>query len=878
MKYVGIILALSVTAAQADGFLLLGASGSDVELRASAATFQPVRIGAGGQITNINIVSDGTKVARTDTYGAWGCYRCTGSSGTWNQLVSYASLPNADTTIGQQSNAAGCCGVYEIVVAPSNTSIAYMYFNSHLYKTTDLNACAITNCPGLKWTRLSAFTSVNANPGLYTKFLGPYIAVDPVNANIVFVGTPARGLWKTTNGGASWVQVTAVGVGNTAGAGIIGKLSQGGGNIVCFDPTSAVSGGATQGIYVSTNGAGVYASTDGGATWILTTSPPTTHIHIVCDQNGTVWLTDNSANSGDNLYKFSCVSPPCGSGGTWTNIATNSGGNGYRNIAVAVDPSTSGASTRVVLGGDGGQLNISVNNGSTWTGQNFLNSRTAADIPYLAATTEGYLTDGNMAFDPSQCVTTSDCVLYFAEGIGVWWVRPNNVNASAINWTSQSAYIEQLVTGAIANPWGAHSHPIFVAQDRAFFQVTNPTAYPASMGAAPGCTSGGYTNAGWSVDWVANSDVGAGSTVVGIENQNCQLSGISIVNGLTAQIAISIASPAVITWPGSNFSAGQKVVFYNSRNVAVGSMLPTGITAGKVYYVLASGLTANSFEISATNGGSAVNTVGSQQGVQSGSTWIPFESTPVSDVGGCIAASTATNLLWVDTAGHGGPWYTVDGGATWTSLANHFNANFGIPAIGDAGWGDSGNGFEYARPCAADRVFTGNFLIYNSAPRAYEGFYLSTDGGASWSLVCHACVGGGAIGKGQLKAVPGQAGNYLWSSGFLYNVHHPTSNRFYKTANSGSSWTVCTGVTDVWTFGFGKAKTGDGSSIFIYGAVGGKMGVWESDDDCGTWTQLSNAWPNDSMDQVVDMEGDANTYGRVHIGFGGSGWVYGTRN
>jgi len=42
--------------------------------------------------------------------------------------------------------------------------------------------------------------------------------------------------------------------------------------------------------------------------------------------------------------------------------------------------------------------------------------------------------------------------------------------------------------------------------------------------------------------------------------------------------------------------------------------LPTGITAGTTYYVIAAGLTANAFEVSATRGGSAVNTSGSQSG------------------------------------------------------------------------------------------------------------------------------------------------------------------------------------------------------------------------------------------------------------------------
>jgi hypothetical protein len=74
-------------------------------------------------------------------------------------------------------------------------------------------------------------------------------------------------------------------------------------------------------------------------------------------------------------------------------------------------------------------------------------------------------------------------------------------------------------------------------------------------------------------------------------------------------VTISIATPAVIT-VGNSCAAGQPVVF------ATTSALPTGLTAGTIYYVISTGLTATSFEVSTTVGGSAVNTSGSQSGVQ----------------------------------------------------------------------------------------------------------------------------------------------------------------------------------------------------------------------------------------------------------------------
>lgn len=79
-----------------------------------------------------------------------------------------------------------------------------------------------------------------------------------------------------------------------------------------------------------------------------------------------------------------------------------------------------------------------------------------------------------------------------------------------------------------------------------------------------------------------------------------------------ATITVTIATPAVVTWTASNFTAGQPVVFTTT------GALPTGMTAGQTYYVIAAGLTADTFQFSATLGGAAVNTSGIQSGVHTG--------------------------------------------------------------------------------------------------------------------------------------------------------------------------------------------------------------------------------------------------------------------
>lgn len=66
-------------------------------------------------------------------------------------------------------------------------------------------------------------------------------------------------------------------------------------------------------------------------------------------------------------------------------------------------------------------------------------------------------------------------------------------------------------------------------------------------------------------------------------------------------VTVTSASPAVVTWNSHGLVTGSEIIFN-------GTAVPTGVTAGSVYYVSATDLTANTFKFSATNGGALVNT------------------------------------------------------------------------------------------------------------------------------------------------------------------------------------------------------------------------------------------------------------------------------
>jgi hypothetical protein len=79
----------------------------------------------------------------------------------------------------------------------------------------------------------------------------------------------------------------------------------------------------------------------------------------------------------------------------------------------------------------------------------------------------------------------------------------------------------------------------------------------------------------------------------------------------SSTVTISIAAPGVITYAGHGLSANAPVVFTTT------GALPTGIVSGTTYYICStavSAMTANTFQISSTAGGSPITTSGTQSG------------------------------------------------------------------------------------------------------------------------------------------------------------------------------------------------------------------------------------------------------------------------
>lgn len=116
---------------------------------------------------------------------------------------------------------------------------------------------------------------------------------------------------------------------------------------------------------------------------------------------------------------------------------------------------------------------------------------------------------------------------------------------------------------------------------------------------------------------------------------------LGVANPNIGTFTVTIASPGVFTKTAHGFQAGALVRFSTT------GALPTGLTAGTNYYVIAAGLTANTFQVSTTAGGAAVNTSGTQSGTHSISNLVPVGFGPANgnlDVNVWFGANTQVGV------------------------------------------------------------------------------------------------------------------------------------------------------------------------------------------------------------------------------------------
>lgn len=127
---------------------------------------------------------------------------------------------------------------------------------------------------------------------------------------------------------------------------------------------------------------------------------------------------------------------------------------------------------------------------------------------------------------------------------------------------------------------------------------TNPTQVSnAALITFGACTAGSNTI----THWALSGPTGSGAEAIVYKGTL----GSAIAGPFTASAA------DLFTCPGHGLTTNDRVAFYP----AFGSSLPTGVTEGTLYWVIATGLTADAFSVSTTQGGAALDVTAVGDGV-----------------------------------------------------------------------------------------------------------------------------------------------------------------------------------------------------------------------------------------------------------------------
>jgi hypothetical protein len=649
-------------------------------------------------------------------------------------------------------------GGYEVAVAPSRPTRIYMAIRGKVYRSEDR---------GANWTLASAgnpFPLVwNANSE--HRFYGPFLAVDPADPDLLFLGTPGNGLWRSADAGRTWGRVASVPTSVDLSP---AEGPQTAGTMIWYERPAG--GNATGRIFAFASGGGMFVSSDRGRTFAplpsSSAASPKMLRRGVFDRHGTFFGVDDI---GKAIWSYKQ--------GRWHDVTQESKLKASEYAAVAADP----RSDRVLIVDQAGYGYVSADGGGSWSSVTHSAKVGKGDPPWLKVADDWYFATGDMMFDP---VVPNR--LWVAAGTGVFFadLPPGRTD---LNWVSQTRGIEELVANDVIQAPG--HPPVFSAWD--FGMHIKPDLAAYSTWFAP---KRGFI-AVQQVDW----------------------------------------SPADTAFLVSNASDTRSCCSEDGNAVMAGFSKDGGRTWTKF------------------------PTLPTPPGTKADDPWRMSH--------GSIAVSSGDtrNIIW-QPAFNRAPFYTTDRGNSWHQII--------LPgAVGD-NYGSFKDIWLQRKAVTADKSEPGVFYLLHSgdAPnQALVGIWRTRDGGGSWEHVFKQEIAPASNLAAKLRSVPSKGGHLFFTSAFI----HAGDTDLRRSVDGGSSWKIVPKVAFVDDIAFGKAANGaDYPAIYISGRVNGIFGVWRSVDDTKTWQQLVD-FPVGSLDQVTAVGADPDVFGRVYLGYKGSGWIWG---
>ncbi|KAI0477200.1 family 74 glycoside hydrolase [Xylariaceae sp. FL0804] len=347
---------------------LLAAVAAPAQAAAAAFSWQNVHIGGGGGFIPgivFHPTAKGVAYARADIGGL---YRL-------NSDDSWTPVTDGITNNTSWHN----WGVDAVALDPQNEDMVYaavgMYTNDW---DPDDGSIIRSSDQGATWEFTTLPFKVGGNmPG---RGMGERLAVDPANSDIIYFGARSgHGLWKSTDGGKTFANVTSyTAVGTyapdpTDTTGLNSDLQ--GLAFVTFDSTSDTIDGATSRIFVGTADnitASVYVSEDAGATWAAVKDQPGTYFPHKCvlqpDEKALYLTYSDGTGPYDGtmgaVYRYDIAAS------NWTDITPVSGSNLYFGFGgMGVDMLNPGTIVTASLNSwwPDAQLFRSNDSGATWS-------------------------------------------------------------------------------------------------------------------------------------------------------------------------------------------------------------------------------------------------------------------------------------------------------------------------------------------------------------------------------------------------------------------------------------------------------------------------------------------------------------------------------
>lgn len=745
--------------------------GYKVAAQSNGYVWKNAPVGGGGFVTGIvTHKTSGDRYCRTDVGGA---YRWDAANNKWVQLLDW---------LNESEN--GFIGVEALALDPQNANNVYMLCGTS-YINNGRTAILKSTDKGNTFTYTDVTAKFKAHGNGNGRGNGERLAVDPKNSNILFCGTRANGLWKSTDAGVTW---------NLAWNGVTTTPNENGICFVVFDPSGAVAGGASQTMYIGvsrTGSANIYKSTDGGATFTAISATTSFMPHRAALQGTTMYVTysddagPQSGNGDGKVYKLNTAN------GVWTNVTPVSSKD-YAYGGVSIDPTNV---NRVIVSSCGMYWNnqfgtgwgdfvfLTTDGGSSWTLKNGTNA--TYDSNGIGWTVGG-------AVNWMDCIEFDQSNLSKVRVIGGGGVYTcSDITAANPSWKYDVTGLEET---ALLDGTSIPGGPFISSFGDVTGFVHEPlTSYPSKKLTPSDGNNQSIVYAAGNTSKVVRASNG-GNVVYYSNDKGVTWTGASTNKGTGGRVAVSADGGTILHCPG-----GSATTYYTTNNgaswsacsgVSLGDAAPVADQVNANYFyiyipnngqLLRSSNKGVSFSVAGTPGASTANypwepalirTVPGREG----HVWVPLGRnglkystnygaayTNISNVTYCktigigkavSGASYPTVFIWGTVSGVTGLFRSTDQGVTWSRLNDDAHEFAGAPLlIGDMN--------------VAGRVYMGagggRGLIYwdpaACTPTAITPYVNINNG--TWQQTANASLAAG--GSVQFGPQPTQGGSWSWS-------------------------------------------------------------------------------------------------------------------